>query len=481
MPRYVKRRYDRYWFQIAIPAHTQTTFGKKVIQENLHTSDVKVAAAIALERAAHWKRQFDLQAAEPHNLSEVYKLTLENTLQRIEWIRRKFTNEDDREFHLDLLQDGILEPELQRLGLADVSELSDELVSDEVNAAFAAVKAAREGLTEVPAEYREPTSETVKRFLAERQSDPRDRLTEQTISQMNAVFRLFANHLDDAPLATLNRQHATEFFDKVRGLSGNWGRMPGARTRSLSALLVDDRATAKPHLANRTLQRYASSLRQLWQWAELRGELEGSNPFINQVRRASGRNKSIANAPWDADAITAYLAAENEVGSKGSPEPHYWLPRMALLSGMRLDELCSLEVSDIKEAEGVRYFNIPKGKTTSSVRVVPMHSHLEELLQLLPPNGFIFPQLLPAGPDGKRSWNVGKRLRRRFGRIEGASTFHAFRKNVAQTFERKRIPETESSQILGHKRAGMTYGVYSPNGLLIEQKRDLIELLKLTA
>ena len=84
------------------------------------------------------------------------------------------------------------------------------------------------------------------------------------------------------------------------------------------------------------------------------------------------------------------------------------------------------------------------------------------------------------GPDEKRSWQIGKRLGRRFKWVPGGSTFHAFRKNVGQTLERHRVPETEAAQILGHRKAGMTYGVYSPpNGLTMKQKFDLVAKFKL--
>ncbi|MET4635613.1 tyrosine-type recombinase/integrase [Kaistia defluvii] len=100
-------------------------------------------------------------------------------------------------------------------------------------------------------------------------------------------------------------------------------------------------------------------------------------------------------------------------------------------------------------------------------------------MALAPSKGYLFADLRPSKLDGKRGAGIGKTLGRRFKPITGHSTFHAFRKNVAQTFERHRIPDTEAAQILGHKKVGMTYGVYSPNGLRIDQKRDLIALLAL--
>lgn len=193
----------------------------------------------------------------------------------------------------------------------------------------------------------------------------------------------------------------------------------------------------------------------------------------------TSKDRTDAHTPWSADALRSLLCSYENVGTAGRPDPVYWLPRIALLSGMRLNEICSLEADNICEAEGVRYFDITAGKTESSVRVVPIHAALDSFLALAPPKGYLFADLKPSKLDGKRGAGIGKTIGRRFKLIDGHSTFHAFRKNVAQTFERHRIPDTEAAQILGHKKPGMTYGVYSPNGLRIDQKRDLIKLLAL--
>jgi integrase len=186
-----------------------------------------------------------------------------------------------------------------------------------------------------------------------------------------------------------------------------------------------------------------------------------------------------ANAPWTETAIQAYFAENPDQSRKGRPDPIHWLPKIALLTGMRISEICALERHDVKEAERVAYFDIPAGKTDSAVRVVPIHPDLRPFLDLAPARGYLFPELRPGGKDGKRSWAVGKRLGRRIYPLEGASTFHGLRKNVVQTFERAHVPEGEAAQIVGHGKKGITYGVYSPNGLRIDQKRDLIGLLSI--
>ncbi len=63
----------------------------------------------------------------------------------------------------------------------------------------------------------------------------------------------------------------------------------------------------------------------------------------------------------------------------------YWIPFIALYSGMRLNEICQLYVDDIKLSKGVWYFNIDDKrkdqhiKNPQSRRIVPIHPKLIDL------------------------------------------------------------------------------------------------------
>ena len=45
---------------------------------------------------------------------------------------------------------------------------------------------------------------------------------------------------------------------------------------------------------------------------------------------------------------------------------------------MRLNEICELEVGDVKEAGGIWYFDLTASKTDAGVRLVPIHSKILE-------------------------------------------------------------------------------------------------------
>lgn len=480
--RYLKRRGNRWWFQIAVPEDCRPSLDKSIIEINLSTADEVYAQAKALELAGQWKQTFAvLRGSEGPTPAQAFASARARTLADIAKLpvpdRGPF-DEGPLDDHRDLLYDLALQKLLSRLGYNDASEIKPGDLTAAEEAELAGTKAAIESSPAVPVEYRKPFSELAADFIKDRQRPGSDRrLRGQTVAQYEATFRLYRDHTGDAPLAKSDRKSVREFFDKLKRLHKDWGRSPETKKRTLDQLLVISAHTEGPRMSDKTLFRYMSTLGQLWDWARDGGEVNGESPFKRQVRK--GKQESDQNDPWTKEALLALLNGHEDESKPGNPDPFYWLPRICLLSGMRPDEVCSLETIDLRTAEGIRYFDITAAKTSAGVRVVPIHSALAPFLKLVPKEGYLFPNLRPGGPDQKRWWNIGKVIGRRVRKIEGATTFYGLRKNVIETFERNRMRDTEIAQLVGHGKKGITYRVYSPNGLRIDQKRDLIELLAL--
>jgi len=478
--RWLKRRHNVWWFQIAVPADCQAVFGRRMIYQNLRTADLAVAQDRAMVLAGDAREKFRaVRGAPAQHKADAFvsgRLWATAELARIE---REIENPDDRAIRRDLVFEFELEKAMADHGVVNADELHEHNpLPPAVDARLQGIRAAVQGRRDTPDEFKAPFSRTASDYIKDRQrAGASNRLTDQTVAQSEAVYRLFAHHIGDAPLRMTTRRVASQFFDKVKRLDANWGRSPKTKERTLDELLtLSDREDAKP-LSDRTLFRYMTSLGQLWDWAKLREEVEGDNPFNGQVKK--GENDRNANAPWTDDAITAYFAAHPDQSKKGKPDPFFWLPRIALLSGMRLDEICSLTAADIEVGDCVKCFDIKRGKTNSAERAVPIHDALLPFLELAPKSGYLFPALIVGGKDKKRSAQIGKQLGRRFAAIPGASTFHAFRKNVAGTFERNRVRESEAAQILGHGKKGITYKIYSPHGIPIALRKQLVDLLSL--
>ena len=62
----------------------------------------------------------------------------------------------------------------------------------------------------------------------------------------------------------------------------------------------------------------------------------------------------------------------------------FWLPLIALFSGMRIGEICRLRIQDIRKEEGVMFFDVTvtdsdQPKTQAGVRKIPLHDELVNL------------------------------------------------------------------------------------------------------
>jgi integrase len=147
---------------------------------------------------------------------------------------------------------------------------------------------------------------------------------------------------------------------------------------------------------------------------------------------------------------------------------------IALYSGLRIEEICQLKTVDVNEG-----FEIKQGKNQNSIRVVPIHSALTDLVNRLKatsPDGYLIPNLTPAGRSNKRSHNISKQ----FGRYKtklGFSKehdFHSLRRTFATALENAGVPESTISQLMGHKKQSISLYLYS-GGLEFTRLQQEIE------
>jgi integrase len=216
-------------------------------------------------------------------------------------------------------------------------------------------------------------------------------------------------------------------------------------------------------IGRRTAGRYVSSLSSFWTWLEKRGLAE-HNPWLRQgVGKKSTRGESNERSQWSDDALIRLLSS--------SYTPRYTkvfhdLVRLALVTGARMEELCALTVGDVHQREDGWWITIREGKTKAALRDIPVHESAAHVLKrrLKEAKSFIFDELIPGGPDNKRSWHVVKafgRYTRKLGLAEKRQVFHALRNTFIEVMEAAEVPESTVKLITGHARQSMTFGRYS--------------------
>jgi integrase len=160
----------------------------------------------------------------------------------------------------------------------------------------------------------------------------------------------------------------------------------------------------------------------------------------------------------------------NKTGPNIIRKARFWVPLIALFSGLRMQEILQLETSDIREDGGVRYICVndivspeaakvghkKKLKTKNSVRDVPVHRELEKLgfFSHVEQTGgaLIFPEL-EGGAAEKLSDNFSKRFRS-FLRPTGVwvsrrKVFHSFRGTFNDALRDAEVPKDIREELLG--------------------------------
>jgi integrase len=218
--------------------------------------------------------------------------------------------------------------------------------------------------------------------------------------------------------------------------------------------------------AAKTTKTELSHLSAFWTWMLTRGVVD-ANPWLRMGSSlpTNKRGTQATRRPWT-DAELAKLI-------KGTPtgDPLWSLSALAMYTGARIEELCSLKVADIED-DAIR---IREGKSAAAVRMVPVHPVIAPLVKKLvaeATDGWLVPGLLPGGRDQRRSAGASKRfgyhLRNHVKLTDGALVFHSLRNTFINRCEIAGVPRDTTKLITGHERDDLTYGHYS-TGLPLEE------------
>jgi integrase len=230
--------------------------------------------------------------------------------------------------------------------------------------------------------------------------------------------------------------------------------------------------------SNRTINKYATTLAGVFKSAKHRGRFVGENPFDDQKRKAGGESYVAFEIP-ELQRLFDSFQFETKPKKYSPATALSWVSLIATYTGMRLEEICQLRVTDIREvvANGatVTVIDIHNGKNNalkneSSVRLVPIHSELVRCGLLcyrdaLPQDGPLFPGMERRASKGGK---IGARVGELFGKSLKALglkrkglCFHSFRHTVSGRLDAAGVPQTDAARVLGHTIPGMTYGTYS--------------------
>lgn len=196
-------------------------------------------------------------------------------------------------------------------------------------------------------------------------------------------------------LTSIDRSACRELLEVLRWLPSNPAkRFPGMS--AFQAAKMAKKQDLKSTLSPGSINGYMAKLRALMTFAVNEGWID-RNPAtgLSVVDPVRDKDKRLPFSPSQLRLIfnaPIYRGCVNDERRFATPGPNrprrarFWIPLIALFSGMRLNEICQLDATDIQNVEGVACFSINDGakqnhcdkrlKTASSERLIPIHPTL---------------------------------------------------------------------------------------------------------
>jgi integrase len=369
-----------------------------------------------------------------------------------------------------------------------------------------------------------PAAAHFEAFLAEkkRRTVEHRAWTAQTTSQARASLRLLEGLVGAKAVGEYVRADAGKLRELLLRVPASFGK--GRETDPTRAIADADARDAairraredapdsqlahsapSRRMSMKTTKRHFSALSQFWDWLKVYGHV-AEDIFLGWKFPGTKSKKVKKRHPWP-KIYLGVLFQSDQWRSADVYSADHWLPLIALHSGMRLDEIANIRITnDIKNDGGIYYFHIQErpidddddhweaksndhweAKSEASYRRVPIHSwlirhgilalgeHRKKLGAVM-----LFPDLSPSGPDGKRSAAYSRefsRLKKRLGIPAGIvfhSFRHTFRSKVAQAeWQKRHIDAVVGHEDDGDQSVGPTYEHVETYELSI--LRDVVE------
>lgn len=171
--------------------------------------------------------------------------------------------------------------------------------------------------------------------------------------------------------------------DKAREVKDTLARTPARRKviAELKSLPLNEQIKAEgfKKLASATCNKYLSFYKGLYKWL-VNNKYCNENPFEGMSFKEGKGKKKDTFTKEDIQKMTNALGAIPQKAN--NRDMQYWGILIAMYTGARLNEIGSLTPNDVKEHNGIVYFDIndeeadKRLKTQGSKRLVPVHSEL---------------------------------------------------------------------------------------------------------
>ncbi|RSK31585.1 site-specific integrase [Rhodovulum iodosum] len=328
-----------------------------------------------------------------------------------------------------------------------------------------------------------PLGAAVDDFIAEHSRQWTGKTTVQNRAYLNILVEYFG---PDRLLATITKQDASEVKKVLQVLPASRNTKPKLKAMPLMQVIKEP---GHKKIAAGTLNSHIQMFKMFFDWAERHGH--APHTLFEGMKVRKDKASESERKPFTPDqARLIYTELTENPSGLVRKDSHKWGMLLGMFTGARLNEICQLDIADVKQDGGTWFLNITdEGDDTKSVkskagrRKVPLHS---ELIRL----GFLdfvesrrnatrlFPDYSYSA-NGGYGRNLGRWCNESFlpklGIKQPGLVFHSLRHTVVTRLSQADVPEPIVQCIVGHARSGVTQEVYNREGYTLTQLKENID------
>lgn len=300
---------------------------------------------------------------------------------------------------------------------------------------------------------------TWRELLKEYMNDPSASRTSSTRKNYTILDRVLEELLGaDVLVGNISREHIKQVRDTLLQLPSNpTKKAPGKTLQEAIKLAVEN---GWPRMSSATVNMYLDKLKAVFNFAEEEDYIHKSP--ARGISVSDEVKKKDKRKPFDLEQLQKIFSALPLLSS-AADATKYWIPLLGLYTGMRLNEICQLDLTDIAQRCDVDVILVREEgdkqlKTEASVRCVPIHPDLMKFgfmsfVEKMKTAGQsrLFPDL-KKDAQGYYSGNFSKWFNRfltEAGAKKSKTSFHSFRHNFRDALRIAEIPRAASMQLGG--------------------------------
>ncbi len=315
-----------------------------------------------------------------------------------------------------------------------------------------------------------------------------EKQSDETAKKYRVYIRRFAEFVGNVPVRDIRKKQINDFLKYLEQLPDSNRLSPRLRGSSTMADLIvrrhawfEENPDAEPEdwplITIATVNKHLEGIKALLGWV-----VSDQDDFTNIARDVRRRKETRALDEYDIrcfkpDELSRVLEGADTQWSKGTDM--WWLIRLAILTGARMEEICQLARDNVRQVSGVWVIEINAGsysergkklrrkiKNAMSERLIPLHPWLIK-------NGFLdFAQKgtsvrlfatfsLSGGRYGHNPTKAFHRLlREKLEITDRCVRFHSLRHGFITALHNASVMQAQVNSLAGHSRAKGAAGRY---------------------